>query len=279
MIDEFVDDYNNRPLADFDGLSPADMHRLLYGSFNDSVIHIIDHHSAVDEIPFVRMIAALLEEINADSGLKLTASGYLPLKTVRTLYDLRILGDEPIDFGITKLRSESDTLTIRLTRIIAELAGYIRKTHGRLYRTKKGRNFRNQRNVISSLISTFGEKYNLAYFDGYASDQIAQIGYRYSLYLLKKYGEQPRDSSFYSDRYFRAFPSLRTGSASDDNCYRLRTFDRFLSYFGFAFQEGTNNSVIQKTLLLDKHVEFSTTPDPGMGQGRSMSADPNRSKN
>lgn len=255
-----IDEFNSAPVADFDNLSRSEMYQLLYGDFRDCVIRIVDSQSAHDEIPIVQLIDALLDEIKPDLGLKLTAAGYLPVKTVRALYAKRFLVDDFIEHGISKLAGESSSLVISTARVIAELAGFIRKRHGKLFVTKKGIAFRTSKNAVSMLLTTFGETYNLAYSDGYPSPDIAQVGYRFSIYLLKKYGEKPREETFYAERYFRAFPTLVTDRNSDSHCFSVRTFERFLSYFDFCLVEGFQDSVVTKRPLLDQYVETNPSP-------------------
>lgn len=257
-----VDQHNNTPVPDFDGLTPSDMYQMLYGDFQDCVIRVCDNPSAVENVPIAALLNALLREIDSESGLKLTAAGYLPVKIVKALYAKHLLSDELIDEGISKLTSESDTFTIQTVRIVAELAGYIRKRNGRLMLTKKGKALATAGNTILSLLTTFGEKYNLGYRDRYRSEQIAQVGYRYSLYLLKKHGDQPRNPDFYANRYFRAFPFLRTDETSDRHCYSVRTFNRFFYYFGFSTEPTYRNPSVRKTNLLDQFIEYNPHPAP-----------------
>lgn len=257
-----IEEFNNLPVDDFDGLSRSDMYQLLYGEFQDSVIRVADHESAHKEVPIVQMVDALLAEIDPESGLKLTAAGYLPPATVKRLYARQVLTDDLIEHGISKLMGESSSLVISTIRTIAEFSGLLRKRHGRLLVTKKGARFGTDATATSILLSTFGEKYNLAYADGFPSPDIAQVGYRYSLYLLKKYGDEPRAGKFYAERYFRAFPMLVTESDSDYRCYRVRTFDRFLSYFGFCAAGDLGGGDIEKTPLVDRYIQHNPDPKP-----------------
>lgn len=258
-MQDFVDGYNNGPLGDFDSLSPVQMDDLLYGEFHECVVRIKDSDSVFDDIPIVRQIESLLSMIDPVKGVKLTSAGYLPVAVVKALYAEAPAKDDLIEAGISKLRSEGECETVHLTRIISELAGYLRKQHGRLHLTKKGRSFRKQPDVLTTLLTLFGEKYNLGYFDGYGNNHIGQLGYRYSLYLLSKYGAEERPGSFYAEKYFRAFPHLSTGDSDREFlCYGLRTFHRFFRYFGFLVQPERYIRLhpIQKTDLIDQFVEI-----------------------
>ena len=216
-MQSIVDVYNNAPHDDFDRLSPVQMDDLLHGEFGDCVVRIRDSEAAFDAIPIVRQIASLLSMIDTQKGLKLTAAGYLPVAVVKALYAEAPAKDDLVEAGISKLRSEGDCEPVHLTRIICELAGYLRKQHGKLFPTKKGQSLRKYSEVLSTLLTLFGEKYNLGYFDGYGANHIGQFGYRYSLYLLSKYGKKERPESFYAEKYFRAFPHLNTGEPEQDS--------------------------------------------------------------
>lgn len=258
-MQSFVDRYNNALLEDFDGLSPVQMDNLLRGEFHESVVQIKDLEAVYDQVPLVRMIELFLSMIDSEKGLKLTPAGYLPVAIVNALYADAPVKDDAIETGITKLRLEVECEPVHLTRIISELAGYVRKQHGRLYLTRKGKAFRKQRSVLTMLLTLFGERFNLGYLDGYESQSIARVGYRYSLYLLSKYGADKRPETFYAQKYFRAFPQLRTGDAGRDvSCYGIRTFPRFFRYFGFLTETElfTRPRSIQKSDLMDRFVQI-----------------------
>ncbi len=258
-MQSFVDGYNNAPLEDFDNLSPAQMDDLLHGEFCDGVVRINDSDAVFDAIPIVRQIQLLLSMIDPVKGVKLTSAGYLPVAMVKALYAGSPVKDDLIEAGISKLRSEGDCETVHLTRIMSELAGYLRKQHGRLHLTRKGRTFRKQPEVLTTLLTLFGQKYNLGYFDGYPSEYIGQLGYRYSVCLLSKYGARERPESFYAKKYFLAFPQLRSDDPDQDySCYALRTFHRFLRYFGFLVEPEPHIRLhpIQKSDLMDRFVEI-----------------------
>src|SRR5690606_34139806 len=114
------------------------------------------------------------------------------------------------------------------------------------------------------LFKTFCTKFNWAYFDGHGQNQIGQLGIVYSLYLISKYGNETRESDFYADKYFMAFPHLVhvIDAYGAMRCYSLRTFERFLDYFGVVKLESTktfprSDLSISKSDLFDKVFEFN----------------------
>jgi len=94
------------------------------------------------------------------------------------------------------------------------------------------------------------------------------MGFGFTLILLSKYGNQKRADEFYAKKYFKAFPQLvdettppNYGTIEEylERCYTVRTFDRFLIYFGLIKIESSakylGNSKINKTDLYDKLIK------------------------
>jgi len=114
--------------------------------------------------------------------LQLTQKGYLPTRIVGELYNKSYILDDFVERGITKLRKETDCLTIELTKILMLLAGIVKKRNNKLSLTKSGKNLlSDRRRLLKLLITTFGLKFNWAYFDLYGENQIGQLGFGFSL--------------------------------------------------------------------------------------------------
>lgn len=253
---------NNIPEDDFDGLSPNQIHELLYGEIGTGIVKINEIKEEKTEIPILKQIFAFLEIVIRENGIKLTPAGYLPVKIIKELYDQRILMDEDIESGITKLSSEGKSLSIHLTRIISELSGFVRKYKGKLLITNKGNEFIKQNGEkywLKDIIDVFGNKFSMAYFDNYKNEHVGQIGFMFSIYLMKKYGDIERDSDFYAKKYFKAFP--RIGEIEENynkSAYATRTFERFMEYFGFIkiIRERRIEKKYKKTKLFDKYIKI-----------------------
>ncbi len=169
-------------------------------------------------------------------------------------------------------------MTINLTRILLELSGITKKRHNKLSLTKTGQIIiSNNHQLLLNIFKTFGLKFNWAYFDGYGEDKIGQLGFGFSLILLKKYGNKKLVDKFYAQKYFQAFPNLindlnltefKYEFEKPENCYSLRTFDRFLNYFGLIKIEKNNKlkeaKYITKAKLFDKLIKCM----PHKKQGR-----------
>jgi hypothetical protein len=220
------------------------------------------------QVPILNQIKYLLNIIEK-SELKLTNKGYLPPKIVSELYNQGFIKDEFIEAGISKLYRETDCSIINLTRIITELSGMAKKRNNILSLTKIGKSIiNNDFDLLFRIFTTFTGKFNWAYYDGYGQNNIGQLGFGFTLILLSKYGNKKRTMKFYADKYFRAFPRLMDEISESDiltkqekakNCYSLRTFERFLNYFGLIKIEPENtwnaDKFVSKTEIFDKFIK------------------------
>jgi hypothetical protein len=160
-------------------------------------------------------------------------------------------------------------MTVNLPRILIELAGLTKKRNGKLSLTKKAKQFLEDDHALLRLILlTFASKFNWAYYDGFGDNQIGQIGYGFSLILLSKYGHERRSDTFYAEKYFKAYPQLLefiepdhgTVESYSTRCYSIRTFDRFMDYFGLIHIEEQGRGFdreryITKTDLFDQLIK------------------------
>jgi hypothetical protein len=239
---------NNGPLDDFSGLSPTEIHHLLYDTFGDkSPVQFRDNidDKTLDQIPLFRITEEYLKIIYRDKQIKLTPLGALPKKAIVELYNKRLLLDEHIENGITKLGKEDDCTSIKSARLTAELAGLVRKANGKLTLTKTGTKLLETNNrllIFKQFFQAFTDKFLWSFNDGYPEQPIGQIAWAFSVILLNKFGDQPQTVDFYADKYLKAFPQFITFFRHDYStpqeqlfrCYGIRTFDRFFLWFGFV---------------------------------------------
>lgn len=270
-IDQVMNEQNNRPIADFEGYSPFEMHKILHFTFAIDSPLKLQKLSDTDytKIPILNQIKYLTDLIDKNGEIKLTKQGFLPTKIVSELYSQGFLKDEYIEKGISKLYKETDSMTINLSRILLELAGFIKKRNGKLSLTKSSEKILgNNEELLRQIFLTMTNKFNWAFYDGYGENQIGQLGYGFSLILLSKYGRERRLDSFYAERYFKAYPRLLdsiepnygTLERYSTNCYSVRTFDRFLNYFGLINIEEERKGFdsikyISKTDIYDRLIK------------------------
>ncbi|NQT96570.1 MAG: hypothetical protein HQ562_02395 [Candidatus Marinimicrobia bacterium] len=269
-FNRIINEQNRSQIQEFEGYSPDEMEFILYDIFNPGcpvqLVKLAD--SEYHKIPLLNQANYLADMIATAGELKLTNSGYLPPKIVIDLYSQGYLKEEFIEAGITKLNRESASNTITLTRILLTFAGVIKKRKNMLSLTVKGSQILSDKyQLLRSLFLAFSSKFNWAYFDGYGQNIVGQFGFGFSLVLLSKYGIEKRPDSFYADRYFKAFPQLidhsikpRFSTVEDQHstCYSLRTFDRFLAYWGLIKIEQEKKLIstkyISKTELFDQLI-------------------------
>jgi hypothetical protein len=260
-IKKLTDKYNNAGQKDFDGLSPEQMRKLLYFNYGENMIRLKDNKGL--DIPLIKQISYYLNIIAANGGIKLTKAGNLPPAIVKELYAQKFISDFDIEAGITKLAKETDSMTIELTNIICQLSRLIKKRNGKISLTDVGKRIMAVENYLPLILTTFCSKYNWGYFDIFEDRQdekIGQFGCYYTIYLLAKYGDTKRESLFYANKYFEALFKEYAGIHTEyHHFYVIRTFDRFLDFFGFLEHYDENKFIahhIKKSELFDKYIEI-----------------------
>jgi hypothetical protein len=268
---------NRSALAEFCGLTSDQMSHLLYAPFTSpETVCFSTGMRPVANAGVMRVFIALVEAIG-ESGLKATATGNLPLKFCKAL--AQQLREEEDDNDtrlllIGGIRSEKDLEVLHCTRLVAQLAGLIRKYGGKFVLTRKCRDMlacEDYDGLYFELFKAYSTKFNWGYRDGYSEAGIVQLSFLYTLFLLVTYGDVQRPQKFYEDKFLTAFPMALEmfsdssyWSAEDEarRCYFLRSLDRFAAFFGLAelkpeSQELFPNSyVIGKSALLDRFVTF-----------------------
>ena len=242
---------NNRPVENFLGLTPIEVNYLLYDTFGGKsplqFSNDLDDNT-LNQIPLFSVTEEYLKILQRNKQIKLTPLGALPRKVLVELYDKRILLDEQIESGLVKLWKEQDCLSIANARFTAELAGLVRKANGKLTLTKKGTKLlQNEHRIqlFKLFFQTFTEKLMWGSNDGYPDKTVGQLGWAFSVYMIMKFGDQANLTDFYAEKYLKAFPnfitffkpSYSTPEEQCAHCYGIRTFDRFLLWFGFVTVE------------------------------------------
>lgn len=242
---------NNMPVENFLGLTPTEVNYLLYDTFGEkSPLQFNNdlNDNTLNQIPLFCVIEEYLKILQRDKQIKLTPLGALPRKVMVELYDKRILLDEQIENGLVKLWREEDCISIANARFTAELAGLVRKANGKLTLTKKGVKLlqtENRIQLFKLFFQSFTDKLMWGSNDGYLDKTVGQLGWAFSIYILMKFGDQANIADFYSEKYLKAFPnfitffkpSYSTPERQCAHCYGIRTFDRFLLWFGFVTVE------------------------------------------
>lgn len=240
---------NAMPLAGFCGLSPVQMHALLYDPLGPgSPVRLRNElpEAVMMQVPFLLLTEAFLEVVQREGSIKLTPLGALPRKYLHELYAHQFILEEQIEAGYVKLSREIDSLAITTLHTTATLAGLVRKVHGKLTLTKKGTQLLQpgQRPALLRLVlDIFTSRFNWAFHDMYPSPSAGQFGWAYSVYLLARFGDDLQSIRFYADKYQKALPLLLSDFADATyatpqeqlaSCYCVRVFDRALNWFGLV---------------------------------------------
>ncbi|GAB3753036.1 hypothetical protein GCM10028817_18190 [Spirosoma pomorum] len=276
-MDAFRQTFNQRPLADFDNLSPHQMHTLLHDPWSEqSLVRLQDELSdeMFDQIPFLVLTEMLLEELRTKSSIKLTPKGNLPLALCQLLYERKLLAQDDIERGITKKISEDNVSFLQALKVCLTLSPYVRKRHNTLELTKAGQKAMQQDRVLrlSQLLRDYTMRFNWAYLDD-TQTQVGQFGWAYSLYLVHRHGQQWQNTDFYAAKLLTAFPHLgepiESGrlpgrSLEFERVYRWRFIEQFGLWFGLLTLQKEHGRVyypdpllVQKTPLLDHLFQFT----------------------
>jgi hypothetical protein len=230
-----IDKYNNTGIDMFEGLSPSNMYDLLYSNWSNNIITINPNKYDGNDIPMVKQIKYFIKKVDELNGLELTKIGNLPPSIVKDIYNQKIIYDNMIETGITKLTTENDVDNITVMKIICLLAGIIKKRNNKITLTKSVLKEMDTYQFVEKILFVIFNKYNWAYFDSFNNEEIGQFGKNYTLYLLNKYGNEWKDIKFYTELYFKAFPELLEHDEIDLSkiSYIHRTFNQILFYCGF----------------------------------------------
>ncbi|WP_432821842.1 YecA family protein [Trichloromonas sp.] len=275
VISSHMNRRNQAPLEDFSGLSPSQMNRLLNFSFDSPTIATFSEILDVDpEAPVISLFKLLVNAIG-DQGLKPTATGNLPRNFCREAA-LSYWGDEvyktKTKYG--NINMEDDFTDLHVTRLVAELAGLIRKYRGKFILSRDCRRLLSEQGmagIYPRLFRAYVKEFNWGYRDRYPEFEFFQQSFLFTLYLLAKKGEDWKFHTFYEDCFLRAFPDLLNEVSSGSyfsqeeiirSCYTLRTMENFVGFFGLGSVEKTTeeryvyNFRVRQLPLLKSVVTF-----------------------
>ena len=275
FISRHMQQRNQVSSDDFHGLSPEQMHRFLYFPFDTP--QLVTFPEVLDvspEAPILTLFNLLANAIG-DQGLKPTATGNLPRNFCREAA-LSFLGEEGYRerTRFAGINTETDFSELHVARLVAELAGLIRKYKGKFILGKECRKLLKEhgmQGIYPRLFRAFVGEYNWGYQDRYSDFQIIQQSFPFTLYLLQRYGSEWRPGKFYADCFLRAFTMalaeaqplfFETQEDMAGRCYTLRSLERFAGFLGLAEIERdpakkfTDDFRLRKLPLLDHAVRF-----------------------
>jgi len=275
FLDQHTQQQNRRPLDEFHGLSPEQMYRLLNFPFTSpELVRFPDVLDTNPTAPILTLFGLLTDAIG-EQGLKPTAKGNLPRNFCReaaqAYWDEKTYQERTRYGGINR---EEDFSDLHITRLVAELAGLVRKYKGRFILSRDCRRLLadgGQAAIYPKLFKTYVEQFNWAYRDGYPELRFIQSAFLFTLYLLKRYGDTWQPHAFYEDSFLRAFPSIleelppNPVFAPEDevrHCYTWRTLVHFTGFLGLAAVEPISDELLSREYrikalpLLREAVQF-----------------------
>jgi len=275
FLNQITQQQNRQPLDEFHGLSPEQMHQILNFPFaSPGLVRFADVLDAKPEAPILTLFGLLTDAIG-EKGLKPTAKGNLPRKVCREAA-LAYWGEhkyrENTRFG--GISREEDFDDLHVTRLVAELAGLIRKYKGRFILSREYRRLLTGDGMPAlypRLFRAYVEQFNWAYRDGYPELPFMQHAFLFTLYLLTRYGDAWRPQVFYEDAFLAAFPSLLDEVPSSEmsspdqtvrRAYAWRSLVHFAGFLGLAAVEPVSDELlcreyqVKSLPLLSQIVQF-----------------------
>lgn len=267
---------NQAPKDEFDGLSSEQMHRFLHFPFESP--DLVSFPSCLDvspEAPILSLFSLLTEGLG-DQGVKATTTGNLPRNLCRDIA-MAYLGEEKYReiFQYGDLRSESEFFDLHVTRLVSGLSGFVRKYKGKFIVSSECRKLMSKHGpagIYPRLFREFATRYNWAYRGGLREIPLIQHSFLFSLYLLKKHGTEWRSSRFYEDWFLRAFPAVLmeilpigeyfSPEQVPRGCYSSRCLDSFAGFLGLveiqhdSAKPHNDDFHLRKLPFLDHVVQF-----------------------
>lgn len=242
VVSAAVRKQNQAPLADFCGLSPAQMYALTWRPFDDISPVVWRDADAALEVPLYRALVMTLEYFAGARGAKLTPQGRLPRKLLRMLHELHCW--DPVGLNEPPHLEEYLPVAVLLHALIVH-EKLVRKRHNHYLLTPRGREWLADAagNQTLWVMQASCQRYNWGYLDGYPELPEFQQGWGYLLWLVLQYGGEERPTSFYADKLLRAWPFLIEGLEADPwetpermfaHIFELRGFQRWLAWLGFV---------------------------------------------
>lgn len=279
VANRFMQQRNQQPHDDFQGLSSEQVHRLLHFPFDsDELFHFPEILSTNPAAPVLTLMHWIVNAID-DRGLKATTKGNLPQKLCQQAASSywKNLPQDDLHHRM-KVNKEEDFFDLHVTRIILELSGFLRLTKGRFYLTNKYHQLMNRSGlqaIYPRIFNTVCREFNWGYWDRYQEIPFIQQSFLFTLYLLKRHGDDWKPFCFYEDCFLQAFPAVFNeveptpySTAEEDlrSCYSIRALERFLHFMGLGSIEKIPSDKpfsreyrIKKRALLDEVVRFHVT--------------------
>jgi len=263
FADAWLEKANAEPKSEFLGLSPEQLHRMLYRPFEEtSGIVTLNRNLSSEkilEIPIVKEAVYFLRRLGELQPLKATAKGNLPRAFACEIHD-RFPENPEYPFPIV---SEEGDMKLSALRHILDMCGWIKKRNQKFYLTQKGQTLNGKgfgRDDFHHLFLTYTRKFNWASRDFYPELEIIQQAFLFSCYILDRKAKTYVNVNEVSTCFIQAFPAvLKTEEKylSSEEPYGLlqhsfyvRFIERFCEYFGLVTIQKKEKKLLQLDYLI-----------------------------
>lgn len=266
LLAKYQQQLNNRPIEEFDGLSPTQMNGLLYHPLSQECIlqYRAIEEEYLQQVPLLTLAEILLNEIKNQGKLKLTTIGNLPLNVCKILISQNLIKWKWMELN-KRMNEDSIPYLWPLKQYLIE-EGLVKKQYNSLSITKKGVLYLNENKQFrfKHTFNYFSNRFHWGnFYDPYLNETCGQLGWAFSMLLVLKYGDQTKDAQFYSNHLYQAFGSQGLKVENYNDLYAVRFFEFFCSWFGLIEYETKRNIkshyheqyFVKKTMLFDKLFE------------------------
>lgn len=248
LTEQRIQQANTQGIADFCGLSSAQMHNWMYAPLAELDGLQINTPADLSASPVMRYLEIILDEAMANEGsFKATSKGNLPAKLVKQASEILpefAIAEYQIYPSISEFMGSNEDKfnALHYTRILAEITGIIYRRSGR-YHVKKAAQQQYQtqglRSFFLPMLETAVANYNWSYFDAFEDDIDLRLFWVFLLWRLQSHSlfEQ------LMDEVYVAFPALlqqlppneySTPHNQLESRIETRFVKRFLEYWGFV---------------------------------------------
>lgn len=239
---------NNRPNADFCGLSPTLMYNWLHAPLDQKAGVTINIPEDLSGSPVMRYLDLILNEaMQNDGSFKATSKGNLPMKLAQQasgLYQEFAVSRYPTHISISDFAgsNEDKFSALHYSRILAEISGILYRKKGH-YHVKKTAQKQYQTHGVKVFFMPMLEAaishYNWGYLDALEVEIDFRAFWLFMLWRLQCHGSIDQ----LIEEVCIAFPDLARQFPTQGNRHpqqllsitiELRFIERFLEYWGFV---------------------------------------------
>ena len=250
---------NDSAEADFLGLSPAQMTRILYSKLSDNgdmlTVAPQSAQCGPSSVPMVRHAVLFLSKAREQQPLKATQQGNLPQRFVQEIFPALLDGKEPeIREMLLRYppRREGDSGDVELLRHVLVMGGLFRKQRGTFAVTRAAERILDSQDwaaLYVRLFTTMAEEMNWAWIDYRSAFPLLQAATIFDLYILKRKAAEFVSADRLAGCFLQAFPTAvddfeEAGQKARDevaDCYVGRFLDEFCVPLALVAVRGTKS--------------------------------------